>query len=304
MTSLFIRKLLSSVIVFFGVTFLTFTLTLLVPGDPAVAIAGPKASPAVVREIREQLGLDRPVLIQYLRYLGRLLQGDLGRSYVTREPVTQSIRQRLPATALLAVVAWILGGSLGVLLGCLPALYPRAAPWVFAGCTVGLALPAFWLGLLLLYCGAYVIPVFPLGGYSGAGVVLPACALGAGLAANYARIVMARLEDAMRSDFVRTARAKGVPRSRIVFRHALRDVLLTVVTLLGLDLASLLGGVTLTETVFNWPGIGRLAVEAVFNQDLPTLMGTVVCATLFVVLANLIVDACYAWIDPRTRTES
>lgn len=301
MLAYIVRRSVHSLIVCVGVTFLTFALTLRLPGDPAVAIAGPKASPEVLARIRHELGLDRPILVQYAKYVGRLLQGDFGRSYVTGTKVSAELLDRLPATAYLGGVAWLCGAVLGILGGSLGALYPRANTWVFAATVVGFAVPPFWLGLLLLYVFAYVLPVFPLGGFSPGGVVLPAAALALGLAASYARLVSAQLADILRQDFIRTARAKGLSRTRIVLGHALRNALLPLVTLLGLDLAGFLGGVTLTETVFNWPGLGRLAVEAVFNQDIPMLMGTVLLGTLLVVTINWIVDVSYAWIDPRVR---
>lgn len=299
-----VLKGVSALVVLLGVSFLTFALTQLLPGDPAAAIAGPKASPETLQQIRKELGLDQPILLQYARYVSRVARGDLGRSYITREPVVSALLDRLPATAFLAVTAWTLGAALGVGLGCLPSLCPQSSRLVFTLSFLGLAMPTFWLGLILLYLFAYRLPVFPLGGFSSSGVVLPACALGLGLAASYARIVMTRLSEVMGEDFIRTAKAKGLPRSRIVLRHALRHAFLTVFTLLGLDLAGLLGGVTLTETIFNWPGLGRLAVEAVFNQDLPMLMGTVLFAAVVVVVVNFCVDASYAWVDPRVRADS
>ncbi len=295
-------KALSALAVLLGVSFLTFTLTLLLPGDPAAAIAGPKASPEVLRQIRQELGLDQPILVQYALYLSRVARGDLGRSYITREPVMTTLMKRLPATAFLAATAWTLGATLGVVMGLLPSLWPKAKGWVLSVSLLGFAVPPFWLGLILLYAFAYRLALFPLGGFSCSGVVLPACALGLGLAASYARIVMSRLSETMTEDFIKTAKAKGLPQSRIVLRHALRHAFLTLFTLLGLDLAGLLGGVTLTETVFNWPGLGRLAVDAVFNQDLPVLMGVVFFAAAIVVVVNFLVDASYTWVDPRVRS--
>lgn len=296
-------RALSTVVVLLGVSFLTFTLTIVIPGDPAAIIAGPKASPQVIQRVRQELGLDQPVLVQYARYLSKVLRGDLGRSYITREPVTRALRDRLPATVFLAITAWTLGAVAGVALGCSAILWPHAYRWVFALSFLGFSVPTFWLGLILLYVFAYRFPLFPLGGFSWSGVVLPACALGLGLMASYSRVVMSRLSEIMTQDFIRTAKAKGLTRSRIILWHALRHASLTVLTLLGLDLAGLLGGVTLTETVFNWPGLGRLAVESIFNQDIPTLMGTVLFTATVVVVVNFVVDASYAWLDPRVREE-
>jgi peptide/nickel transport system permease protein len=303
MASYLFRRTAQAVIICLAVSFVTFLLTLVLPGDPAVAVAGPKAPPEVLHQIRRELGLDRPLLVQYAKYVGRIVRGDFGRSYVTGEPVAYAVIERLPATAFLGATAWVLAVLFGLLFGCLGALRPRVTPWILGTTVFAFAVPPFWLGMLCLYLFAYRWPLFPLGGFSVPGVVLPACALAVGLAASYARVVSSQLSEVLSQDFIRTARAKGLSEERVVFVHGLRNALLTVMTMAGLDLAGLLGGVTLTETVFNWPGMGRLAVEAVFNQDLPMLMGTVLFATVLVVGANVLVDACYAFVDPRIRKE-
>ncbi len=295
------RRLAEAAVVCFGVSFLTFALTFLMPADPVAAIAGIKVSPETRRQIRQDLGLDRPVWVQYGLYLKRLLRGDLGRSFVTQQQVSEAISERLAPTVLLALTAWCIALVLGVCFSCLGAMRRSWQPLLFASSSLWLAIPPFWLGLLLLYAFAFYWPLFPLGGYSALGVVLPACALAAGMAAAYYRILEANLREVLAQPFIQAAHAKGLPPSRVVLLHALRNAILPVVTLLALDLAGLLGGVTLTETVFHWPGLGRLAVEAVFNQDLPMLMGVVLVTTVILVALNAIADLLHAWIDPRVR---
>lgn len=285
-----------------GVSVLTFVLAFLVPADPVAAIAGIKASPETRRQIRHELGLDRPIWVQYGLYLGRLVRGDLGRSYVTQQEVSSLIKERIGPTAFLAVAAWSIAVLGGLALSVAAVLHQRVEPWLVAVSSLTLAMPAFWLGILLLYLFAFVLPIFPLGGYSAAGVVLPAVALGAGLAGGYFRILDGNLREALSQPFIQVALAKGLSERRAVIVHALRNAVLPLWSLVSLDLAGLLGGVTLTETVFHWPGLGRLAVEAVFNQDLPVLMGVVLVTTVLLVAVNTLAEIVYALIDPRFRS--
>jgi peptide/nickel transport system permease protein len=217
--------------------------------------------------------------------------------------VLEAILERLPATAYLALASFIPSALLGIGLGCLTARWRGSAAdlSVLVGSLVVLSVPPFWIGMLLLYFLAYRLHWFPLGGFGVANVVLPACALGLGGAAYYARLLHTSMRDVMDQDYIRTAQAKGLTSLRVYGKHALRNALIPLTTLLGLDLAGLLSGVVLTETVFNWPGLGRLAVEAVFNQDIPVIMGTVLFSALLVVGANIVVDFLYLLIDPRIR---
>jgi len=298
-----LHRLASSLVVVLGVTLLTFVVAFVIPSDPARTVAGPKADAQTLAVIRRDLGLDRPLPAQYAHYVWRLLHADFGRSYLTRQPVLEAIGERLPATAFLALVALVVSAGGGVAVGCFTALQRR--PTVdLAVLTVSLAalsLPAFWLGMLLLYAFGYRLGWFPLGGFGVRNVVLPAVALALGGAAYYARVVHTSLRGVLAEEFVRTARAKGLSPLRVYGKHALRNAILPLVTLLGLDFAGLMSGVVLTETVFNWPGLGRLAVEAVFNQDIPLIMGTVLFSALLVVGANVVVDLVYVLIDPRIR---
>ncbi|MBP1684209.1 MAG: glutathione transporter permease [Deltaproteobacteria bacterium] len=298
-----LRRLGWSLVILVGVTFLTFVIAFVVPSDPARTVAGPKADPETLATIRRELGLDQPVPVQYVRYLSRLARGDLGRSYLTRQPVSQAILERLPATAYLALTSLAAAALIGIVLGCLTALRQGTAAdmAVLVGSLVLLSLPVFWLGMMLLYFVAYRARLLPLGGFGAVNVILPACTLALGNAAYYTRLLHTNMRTVLHDDYIRTARAKGLSPFRVYGKHALRNALIPLVTVLGLDFAGLMSGVVLTETVFNWPGLGRLAVEAVFNQDIPLIMGTVLFSAVLVVAANIVVDCVYLAIDPRMR---
>lgn len=302
MTAL-LHRLGWSLVVLFGVSLLTFSLAFVVPSDPARTVAGPKADPQTLQSIRRELGLDRPLVVQYVHYLWRLLRGDLGRSYLTRQRVLEAIVERLPATAALAGTSVVLSVLLGLALGLLTGSRPgsRLDLAVLVGSLVALSLPVFWVGMALLYVFAYQLRWLPLGGYGPVNVILPAATLAMGQGAYYARVLHGSLGEVLRADFIRTAHAKGLPPRVVYLKHALRNALLPLVTLIGLDFAGLMSGVVLTETVFNWPGLGRLAVEGIFNQDIPVIMGTVLFGAVLVVFANIAVDGLYVLVDPRLR---
>jgi peptide/nickel transport system permease protein len=248
--------------------------------------------------------LDQPVYLQYAYYLGRALHGDLGRSYIRRTSVTQLILSRFPATAILALCAMALSLALGIPMGMVAAAWrQRAIDNLLLFISLALiSLPVFWLGTMLLIAGGLYLRSFPLGGFDGLkSLVLPTLALALGSAGYYSRILHTNLVDALEQDYIRTARSKGLSAAQALVRHAMPNAMLPLVTLAGLDLAGLLSGVVLTETVFNWPGIGRLAYEAVFNLDIPLIMGTVLFSAFLVVVANLLIDLLYAWLDPRIR---
>jgi peptide/nickel transport system permease protein len=299
-----IRRIVFGAAVLLGTSIITFLLAFVVPGDPAIAMAGAKADPQTLSTIRKELGLDQPVYVQYMRYLDRAVHGDLGRSYIRRESVTGLILSRFPATAILALAAMVLSLVLGIPMGVLAAAYRERAPdnalLVFSLALV--SLPVFWLGAMLLIVGGLYLRSFPLGGFGDwKSLVLPAVTIALGSAGYYSRILHTNLVDALDQDYVRTARGKGLSRARVMAKHAMANAMLPLVTLAGLDLAGLLSGVVLTETVFNWPGIGRLAFEAVFNLDVPLIMGTVLFSAFLIVVANLVVDLLYVWLDPRIR---
>ncbi len=304
MAAYLVRRVLRALTTLLGTTLILFILVRVVPADPAVSIAGPKADPETLAAIRKDLGLDDPVVVQYGRYLGGLLRGDMGRSYLTGRRVRDVIGERLPATALLALTSLAIGFGLGLGVGLLTAARQGSAVdvAVLLGTLVGLSLPTFWVANLLIYAFGYRLKLLPLGGYGTLRhILLPATTLALVEFFFYARFVHANVGSTLASDYVRTARAKGVPPLRLYLRHALRNALIPIVTLLGLDVAALMSGVVLTETVFNWPGLGRLAVQAVFSLDVPLVAGTVLFSALLVLASNLVVDLLYGVIDPRVQ---
>ena len=304
MAAFIIRRVAFGAFVLVGTSLITFIIAFVIPADPAVAVAGAKADPQTLAAIRRELGLDQPLYIQYACYAGRALHGDLGRSYIRRESVTSIILSRFPATAILAASALALSLLIGIPMGMIAAAWSERAPDHFL-LVVSLALvsiPVFWLGTLLLIIGGLYLRWFSLGGFTDAGsLILPAVALALGSAGYYSRILHTNLAAAMDQDYVRTARGKGLSKWAAMRRHALANALLPLVTIAGLDFGALFSGVVLTETVFNWPGIGRLAYDAVFNLDIPLIMGTVLFSAALVVLGNLVADLLCAWLDPRIR---
>ena len=304
MLTYLIRRIVFGAAVLLGTSLITFVIAFVIPADPAVAMAGAKADPATLAAIRTELGLDQPIYLQYVRYVDRALHGDLGRSYIRREDVAGLIVNRFPATAILALAAMALSLVLGIPLGMLAAAYRDRAPDnLLLVLSLGLvSIPVFWLGTILLIVGGLSLHWFPLGGFDGPrSLVLPTLTLALGSAGYYSRILQTNLADAMDQEYVRTARGKGLSLRAAMLKHAMANAMLPLVTLAGLDFAGLLSGVVLTETVFNWPGLGRLAFEAVFNLDIPLIMGTVLFSAALVVIANLVVDLLYAWLDPRIR---
>jgi len=304
MIAYILRRFAIGVGVLIGISLITFLIAFAVPADPAIAVAGAKADPKTLAEIRAQLGLDQPLYRQYLRYMDRIAHGDLGRSYVRRESVTSLIAQRFPATAILAISATVCSLALGILMGLVSAARrDRLLDHTMLFISLGfVSMPVFWLGTILLIAAAFWLRALPLGGFGDwRALILPTITLTLSSAGYYSRILHTNLTEALSQDYVRTARGKGLSPIRIVVKHALANAMLPLLTLAGLDLAGLLSGVVLTETVFNWPGIGRLAYEAVFNLDIPLIMGTVLFGALLVVIANIVVDLLYAWIDPRIR---
>src|SRR5919198_1434914 len=286
-------RLLWVVVILWGVSLLTFLVAYAVPADPARLYAGPRASGAVVRSIRHQMGLDRPVYVQYLDYVGHVLHGDFGYSYHLQSNVLPIILGHFPATAQLAVAGIIVELLLGLPLGVLAALHRNS--WIdrlaLLLSLLSISAPTFVVGIILLYVLGYAVPLFPLGGYGGfSNLVLPALALGFGGAGWYARTLRLTMLDVLGMDYVRTARAKGVRALGIALRHVVRNALGPIVTNLGLDMAYFLGGVLVIETVFGWPGIGGLAYQAIGYPEVPTIMGTVFfCAPIHCVL-KLIID--------------
>ncbi len=302
MIAFLVRRCLLIVLILWGVSLLTFSLIYVVPGNPALAIAGDRAPQELLDRIRHDLGLNDPLLVQYGRYLGNLLRGDLGESYVYHVQVAKALLERVPATFRLAIVAIAFRLLAGVAVGCASALDRGglADRTLMVLALVGLSSPHFWLGLMLLYLFAYKLGWLPLGGHESlAHTLLPALTLTASGAAWYGRIFRSSLLEVLNSDYVRTARAKGLTEGIVLVRHVARNALGPLLSLTGTDFGHFLGGIVVVETVFGWPGIGRLAWEAVRNLDGPMIMGTVLFGAVFVVAANLLVDLSYKLVDPR-----
>jgi peptide/nickel transport system permease protein len=306
MTVFLVRRLFWAVVVIFATLTFTFVLTFLIPADPASQVAGPQASDLEVENVRRTLGLDRPVYVQYFNYLGRALQGDLGRSWIYRRPVVEAVFGRLPASIQLGVTAALVELILGVAGGILSAVYRHRWPdrTAMVVTLVLLSLPGFWLAILLLYVFGYVYPIFPLGGYgSWRHLVLPALAVGVPYAGWYVRMLRSSMREVMSQDYVRAARAKGLRERRVLLRHVLPNALIPIVTMWGIDLGSFVGGLALVEVVFGWPGVGWQAVDAAKNLDVPLVMGSVLLVASLMTMANLGVDLSYHWLDPRVRYE-
>jgi ABC-type dipeptide/oligopeptide/nickel transport system permease component len=298
------RRLLMMLPVVFGISLITFLLAYLLPADPARMFAGPNASVETVNSIRHQLGLDRPFYEQYLRYVWRAVHGDLGYSYHFKMPVWDAILSRVPYTLQLTFAGILVELLVGIPVGSLSAL--KQYSWVDRLSTLftlfAVSAPPFWLGLLALYFLGFRVPIFPLGGAGSLHhLILPALCAGAGGAAWYARMMRSSTLDVVHADYVRTARAKGLRERIVVYRHVLRNAIMPIVTMTGMDIPWFLSGVVLIEMVFGWPGIGKLAVDAIHNVDIPLISGTVVFAAIVVVIANVITDLTYAMIDPRIR---
>jgi peptide/nickel transport system permease protein len=312
MSRFLLRRLGWSLLVLWFVMTATFVITHVLPADPVRAMLGPHADPQTIAQVRKNLHLDDPLLEQYTFYVGRVAHGDLGTSFRVARPVTRIIGAALWPTVQLALAALFLQLVIGVPLGILAATQRNRPADALAQVIslLGQSAPTFFLGPLLIYLLAYKLGIFPISGYGEHGVLdrlwhlfLPALTLAAGGTALYTRIVRSDLIETLGEDYVRTARAKGLPRSRVLLHHALRNALLPLVTLVALDLGSLLGGAVVTEFIFSWPGIGREAVLGIFNLDLPVILGVVLFAATAIVAVNLLVDAAYAWLDPRVRLE-
>jgi peptide/nickel transport system permease protein len=304
MTDYLVRRFLGMLLVIWLILTITFILAYLIPAEPARAVAGPRASPETIAQVRKQLGLDDPLYVQYFRYLGRVLRGDLGTSYRQRLPVSQIILHRLPATVKLAVLGVLLELMLGIPVGIISAVYQRSV-WdrgFMLLSLVGVSAPTFLLGLVLLYLFAYRIPIFPLGGPGGIpNLVLPVLTLGLAGAAWYGRMLRSSMLDILNADYVRTARAKGLAERAVMVRHVLRNAIQPIVTMAGMDLGYYLGGIVLVEAVFSWPGIGWEMWRAVTNVDIPLAVGTITFAAVAIVVMNFLVDLLYSAIDPRVR---
>lgn len=302
-----LQRLLSAVVVLWGVTVLVFSMVHATPGDPVRVLLGDSARGATAEDLarlRSELGLDQPLLVQYKNFLAGLLQGDLGKSWRTNRPVAAEIAERLPYTLQLTVAALLVAVLIGLPAGVLAATRPYSSvDYALTGLAlVGVSMPVFWLGLLLMMVFALTLGWFPA---SGSGtwrhLVLPALTVGAASTAFIARMTRAAMLEVLTEDYVRTARAKGLSEWAVVGKHALRNAAAPILTAIGLQFGGLMGGAVLTETVFAWPGIGRLLVDAIAFRDYPIVQGAVLVIATGFVLTNLFVDILYAYLDPRIR---
>ena len=299
-----LRRLAAAAMILFGISVVTFLLLYLLPADPARQIAGRSASAATVASIREQLGLDQPLLVQYGRYLSGLVQGDLGRSYLQRAEVSELIASRLPASLVLMAAGIAAELAIGLTMG-ITAAVRRGRPAdqaLMVTSFVFVSAPQFVVGILLLYVFAVRLGWFPIGGYgTAAHVALPALTLGLIGAGWYGRIMRSSLIDVLGQDFVRTARAKGLTRWRVLFRHALPNAILPVIAMVGIDIGLFMSGIVVVESVFGWPGVGQLTWQAIQRVDIPIIMGVTLVSAGFIVAGNLLADLVAPLIDPRIR---
>lgn len=301
-----IRRLLLALPVMLAVSLVVFGMLQVAPGDPASTLAGEDATQQDIESLRAKFGLDKPLHVQYGIWLGRVLRGDLGRSIVTRQPVMTEILARIKPTAQLATAAMILATVAGMVVGIVSAVYRYSlldhVTMVLS--LLGVSTPIFWLGLMLIFFFAVQLRWLPTGGGGSLkALVLPAGALGAASAAIIARMVRSSLLEVIHQDYTRTARAKGLNERTVLLRHALKNALIPVVTVIGLQYGYLLGGTVVTETVFSRPGLGRLLVESIKSRDFPVVQGTIMMLAGSFVVANLLVDLLYAYLDPRIRYE-
>jgi peptide/nickel transport system permease protein len=304
MLSVLGRRLLAAIPTLFGVATIVFLMVRLLPGDPARVIAGIQASAGEVSALRHKLGLDQPVLEQYADFLARLGRADLGTSARSGDPVLTEIFARLPATVELAVLSTGLASFVGILAGTLAAMRPHSwVDFVLSATTVfGISMPVYWLGLMLVLVFSVELGWLPAAGNDQPlAFVLPTLTLAAFSVALIARMARATMLEALGQDYVRTARAKGASRARVVLRHALRNALLPVITVIGLQFGALLGGAVLTETVFSWPGLGQLLIQSIVARDYPLVQGILLVFAVSVVFVNLFVDLAYSYVDPRVR---
>ena len=304
MAAYLIRRLIQAALILLGVSLVTFFLLYLLPADPVRQIAGRSATAQTVQNIREQLGLDQPFVVQYWRYLSGLVQGDLGRSYLQKSEVAVLIWARLPATLLLMAGAISCELLLGLTMGIVAALRRGSMTdqTLMIASFVGVSAPQFVVGLLLLYVFAVKLGWFPIGGYGTfRHLVLPSLTLGILGSGWYSRMMRSSMIDVLRQDYIRTARAKGLARRRVIFRHALPNAILPIIAMIGIDIGIFMGGIVVVESVFGWPGIGQLAWQAIQRVDIPIIMGVTLVSACAIVLGNLLADLVTPFIDPRIR---
>lgn len=299
-----VRRVFHLVPVLLGVTTLTFLLLHLTPGDPALLLAGQDATGEVVKEIRSRLGLDQPIHVQYLQWMRKTVRGDLGTSLFDDRPVLPTILSHLVPTLLLLATSMGIALAIGIPIGIVSAV--RRNSWVDGVARLmallGISMPSFWLALMVILAFAYHIRLLPVAGYgTWAHLILPSVVLGSALAAPLMRLTRSSMLEVLSEDYVRTARAKGLGEARVLYYHALKSAFLPIVTIIGLQVGALLGGTVIIETVFSWPGIGRLTYIRMIQRDYPMILGNLLVYALLLSLINLAVDLFYAFVDPRIR---
>lgn len=306
MLSYIVRKFFYSILILFGVITVTFLLMYVIPGDPARLMLGQRADVASIEAIRKQLGLDDPLYIQYVRFIGKAIQGDLGRSYSSNRDVLKTIIETFPATGILAVSSIIVSTIVGVLIGVISAVRPYSFrdnfSMLFA--LFGISFPPFAFGLIMALVFGSWLKIFPISGYLNNGIiylVMPMLTLALRPLAIIARLTRSSMLDVLGQDYVRTARAKGIGYWKVIIKHALRNALNPVVTTISAWLAGLLGGAFFIEYIFNWPGIGLLAINSILSLDFPMIQGTVLFTAVVFIIINMLVDIVYAFLDPKVK---
>jgi len=303
------KRLLFFVPILLGVATVTFFLVYVLPGDPVLSMVGERYDQETIDQLRKEMHLDRPVWVRYGYFIADLARLDMGTSYVTGEPVWDSVRERFPYTFKLALAAMLISVAMGIGVGVVAAWKWRTPLDYLAmgGTVVGISMPVFWLGVLLIYFFSMKLNVLPASGYGGGSIrymVLPAFTLAQASSAYVARITRSSMLDVIREQYITTARAKGVSEGKTVFGHGLRNALLPVITVVGTDFGSFLSGAVLTESIFAWPGLGRFTLDAILKRDIPAIQGAVLFMAVLFMTVNLVVDLVYAWVDPRIKLDS
>ena len=299
-----LKRVLISIPVLIGVVLLIFIMLRIVPGNPVVTLLGEHVNQQTIDKLSAEMGLDQPIVVQFFKYIWNALHGDFGTSYRMNRSVTQMIMDAFPYTVKLSLLAALISWTIGVVAGVIAAIRQnKLLDRLFMGTALlGVSMPIFMAALLLQYVFAYKLELFPISGYEGfAALILPAIALGWNSAGSIARMTRSNLVEVMQEDFIRTARAKGRTESGVIIFHGLKNALLPVVTMMAIQLSSMLSGAVLTESVFGIPGIGRLAVNAIEDRDMPLLQGTVLFTTVLIIIGNLVADILYSVLDPRIR---
>lgn len=306
MIQYFFNRLLQAIPVLLGVIIITFVLMYIIPGDPVVSMVGERYSEETVQQLRQELHLDDPLPLQFLRYMGNVLRGNFGNSFITGELVTALIIEKFPNTMMLAVTAMFFAILIGLTAGIMSSVRPGSLMdrGIMVLALAGISAPVFWVGLILVLVVGVMLQWLPPTGFGGIEyLILPALTLGLRSAAYLARLTRATMLDVLSHDYIRTARSKGLPEWKVFIKHAFPNTLIPVITVIGTDFGSYLSGAVLTESIFGWPGIGRLALEAIMKRDFPVIQGTVLFMAIMFVLMNVLVDLLYGFFDPRIRLE-